>query len=348
MAQPQDHYEVLQVHRTAHPDVIQAAYRRLALLYHPDRNPSNEATAMMARLNEAYEVLSDPKRRAKYDREQELPREYASPDKREPSDVASAAPGADRRSRGRARGFGGANAGGAAKSAATAIKWQIDFFGRYVSAIAGAAALVLSGWIIFDAGGAWRFSRSLHRGRLLLVVVPGFGGSLRCLEGPSDGFHLGPVPRPGAPRWGGSRSAACRRRSGDILGRPTTTACHSGSGRQRTHPEAREILRMADQSHRRGVDGLGTLAGRVGIHPPGDRHPSRRSRTGGSPRRVRGLAILRGTAVRGWAVAEEIFSCAAVRRRGPPPWVTSRAPSLRPLPRWRPSRNSRRRLPDLA
>ena len=68
MASQTDYYEILQVHPAAHQDVIQAAYRRLALLYHPDRNPTPEATATMARLNEAYAILSAPEKRATYDR----------------------------------------------------------------------------------------------------------------------------------------------------------------------------------------------------------------------------------------------------------------------------------------
>jgi curved DNA-binding protein CbpA len=67
-----DNYEVLQVHPSAHPDVIQAAYRRLTLLYHPDRNPSPDANRLMAQLNLAYEVLSDPDKRAAYDRSRRL------------------------------------------------------------------------------------------------------------------------------------------------------------------------------------------------------------------------------------------------------------------------------------
>ena len=68
MSETEDLYEILQVHPTAHPDVIQAAYRRLAMLYHPDRNSSTEAAEMMKRLNLAYEILGDPDRRAAYDR----------------------------------------------------------------------------------------------------------------------------------------------------------------------------------------------------------------------------------------------------------------------------------------
>ena len=63
-----DLYEILQVNEAAHVDVIQAAYRRLSLHYHPDRNASSDANEMMAELNRAYEILSDPVRRQDYDR----------------------------------------------------------------------------------------------------------------------------------------------------------------------------------------------------------------------------------------------------------------------------------------
>ena len=68
MAESQDLYEILQVHPSAHPEVINAAYRRLAFLYHPDKNPSADAAARMKRINLAYEILGDPSRRAEYDR----------------------------------------------------------------------------------------------------------------------------------------------------------------------------------------------------------------------------------------------------------------------------------------
>ena len=63
-----DLYKVLQVDPSAEPEVIQAAYRRLGRLYHPDTNPSPDAHEVMSELNRAYEVLGDPARRAEYDR----------------------------------------------------------------------------------------------------------------------------------------------------------------------------------------------------------------------------------------------------------------------------------------
>jgi DnaJ domain len=59
-------YEVLQVSPEASIEVIRAAYRALARAYHPDVNADPEATPHMRRLNAAYQVLSDPDRRARY------------------------------------------------------------------------------------------------------------------------------------------------------------------------------------------------------------------------------------------------------------------------------------------
>jgi len=62
------HYDNLQVARTASPEVIKAAYRSLSAKYHPDRNPGDDQCArIMAILNEAYAVLSDPVRRKQHD-----------------------------------------------------------------------------------------------------------------------------------------------------------------------------------------------------------------------------------------------------------------------------------------
>jgi molecular chaperone DnaJ len=69
MASQRDHYEVLGVSRTASPEEIKAAFRKLAAQHHPDRNPGDpKAAARFKEINAAYQVLSDPQRRAMYDR----------------------------------------------------------------------------------------------------------------------------------------------------------------------------------------------------------------------------------------------------------------------------------------
>jgi curved DNA-binding protein CbpA len=66
---PDDHYKTLQVDSEADPEIIQAAYRRLARKFHPDVAPGVEAAAKMTAINVAWEVLRDPGSRAAYDRQ---------------------------------------------------------------------------------------------------------------------------------------------------------------------------------------------------------------------------------------------------------------------------------------
>ena len=63
-----DYYKILGVERNATEQDIKKAYRKLALKYHPDRNPGNkEAEEKFKEINEAYQVLSDPQKRSRYD-----------------------------------------------------------------------------------------------------------------------------------------------------------------------------------------------------------------------------------------------------------------------------------------
>jgi molecular chaperone DnaJ len=63
-----DYYDLLGVPRTASEGDVKKAYRKLAMQYHPDRNPEPDAEARFKEITEAYEVLRDPEKRSRYDR----------------------------------------------------------------------------------------------------------------------------------------------------------------------------------------------------------------------------------------------------------------------------------------
>jgi molecular chaperone DnaJ len=67
MATKRDYYEVLGLGRGASPDEIKKAYRKLAMQYHPDRNPEVGAAEQFKEVKDAYEVLNDPEKRSRYD-----------------------------------------------------------------------------------------------------------------------------------------------------------------------------------------------------------------------------------------------------------------------------------------
>src|SRR2546430_16960135 len=101
MATPQykDYYKTLGVPRTVTDKEIKSAYRRLARQNHPDVNKDPKATERFKLINEAYEVLSDPKKRAKYDQlgadweRIEREREFARRDQSQPGRGAGEAAG---------------------------------------------------------------------------------------------------------------------------------------------------------------------------------------------------------------------------------------------------------------
>ncbi len=66
-----DYYQILGVNRTASAEEIKRVYRRLAVKYHPDKNPDPEAEAIFKEINEAYDVLSDPEKKWRYDQRRE-------------------------------------------------------------------------------------------------------------------------------------------------------------------------------------------------------------------------------------------------------------------------------------
>jgi curved DNA-binding protein CbpA len=88
---PFDPYAVLQVVPTCESEVVHAAFRALALKYHPDRDPSRRAERKMAELNRAYELLRDGDARARFDRSRRVTISGIS--------VAAQTPGAPVRSR---------------------------------------------------------------------------------------------------------------------------------------------------------------------------------------------------------------------------------------------------------
>ncbi len=63
-----DYYQILRISRNASAEEIKRAYRRLAIVFHPDKNRSAESSSLFQEINEAHEVLGDPEKRARYDR----------------------------------------------------------------------------------------------------------------------------------------------------------------------------------------------------------------------------------------------------------------------------------------
>ena len=67
MPEKRDYYDILGVSKRATDEQLKIAFRKKALEYHPDRNKSKDAEAKFKEINEAYQILSDSEKRAKYD-----------------------------------------------------------------------------------------------------------------------------------------------------------------------------------------------------------------------------------------------------------------------------------------
>ncbi|GMH07266.1 hypothetical protein Nepgr_009106 [Nepenthes gracilis] len=94
-----DYYSILGVDRKAKDDDLKKAYRKLAMKWHPDKNPNNkkEAEAKFKQISEAYDVLSDPQKRAVYDQygEEALKGGVPPPDGGGQAEPPSSQPGMD-------------------------------------------------------------------------------------------------------------------------------------------------------------------------------------------------------------------------------------------------------------
>jgi curved DNA-binding protein CbpA len=149
VAPPTDPYKLLQVDPEADPEIIVAAYRRLARRYHPDVSASGEAAAMMVALNRARDTLLDPARRAELDRQRRGNAVVTSASAAAPADAGAGQPAAGAAGPGRGQpGTGSAGAaprqpetGSAGPPPGKASGSRLDF-GRYAGWSLGEIARV--------------------------------------------------------------------------------------------------------------------------------------------------------------------------------------------------------------
>jgi curved DNA-binding protein len=165
-----DYYKILGLARTATADEIKKTYRRLARKFHPDVSKEKDAENKFKEVQEAYEVLKDPEKRAAYD---QLGTEWKSGQQfRPPPDWGSGFEfkGGPRQGRGSARG------GARAEEFAEAEGFS-DFF----SSLFGDRGFGGAGGSPFGGGGASRAARD-HHARVDIDLEEAFQGTTRTLE----------------------------------------------------------------------------------------------------------------------------------------------------------------------
>src|SRR5580704_14297202 len=168
-----DYYQILGVQRTATADAIKTAYRRLARKYHPDVSKEANAEAHFKEVQEAYEVLRDPQKRAAYD---QLGSEWKSGQQfRPPPDWGSGFEFS-----GRPAGAGGARAGRRRAGAAGASPRGGEDGGFAAEDFSDFFSSLFGGGSPFAAAGA-RGGRD-HHARLEVSLEEAFRGTTRTLE----------------------------------------------------------------------------------------------------------------------------------------------------------------------
>lgn len=192
MVTKRDYYDVLGVWKNASADELKKAYRKQALLWHPDRNKSSEAEQKFKDVNEAYEVLSDPQKKSAYD---QFGHSAFTP---------GGAPGA-----GGFGGFGGATPGGTRTGRYGPFTYTYTTYpgGRTSSAYGGGQGSPFEGFAdpfeIFEQffGGNVRRPRKPHyrlevtfmeaaKGVEKDVVIEGKRRTIKIPPGADDGTHI--------------------------------------------------------------------------------------------------------------------------------------------------------------
>ncbi len=163
-----DYYQVLGVARTATADDVKKSYRRLARKYHPDVSKEKDAEQKFKEVQEAYEVLKDPEKRAAYD---QLGSDWKSGQQfRPPPDWAS---GFEFRG-----GGGGGGGGGRARGAGEAHVFEDEGFSDFFSSLFGGASP-------FGATGRRQQQQQAgrdHHARIDIDLEEAFGGGTRTLD----------------------------------------------------------------------------------------------------------------------------------------------------------------------